>query len=589
MDQVEQVKRKVDVVEVVGDYVALKKAGRNFKGLCPFHSEKTASFMVNPELQIYKCFGCGKGGDVISFIEEMEGVEFREALEMLADRAGVKLKPMGERKDRSEQKRMIEAHELAKEYYHYLLTEHKRGKEALKYLNDRGVGEKLIEEFKLGYALESWEGLYKYLVNKKNFEPELLVRAGLLIKSSKGKGYYDRFRGRVMFPLIDHRGRNLAFGGRILPGLGDEKTPKYINSPETDIYHKSEMLYGFYQAKQAIRKNDRVVVVEGEMDMISSYGAGVTETVAIKGTALTIQQVRLIKRLTKRMVLALDADEAGQDASKRSIEVAEKQGVNVRVVAIEGSKDPDDVVRKSKGKWKKMVENAQEVYDYLIEKAKERHNLESGEGKNGFTEEILPVLARIRNQVVMAHYLKKVADTLDVSEDWVVREVERKIKAGEVGEKEREMEKEESKEKESRKEQLLREIWAYLLRVDREVGSEAIGRLRKIKVGSKLRKLLNNWEEYFIKKDKGRVAEWIKQLPDELKKVPQEAYMKEVEEERVKWNLQLAIDEYEELLLRNRLRELENKIGKAEKDEDEKALEENRTEFVRLSKRLSEI
>jgi len=313
-DQVDEIKRKTDIVGVVGAYVALKKSGRHHKGLCPFHSEKTPSFIVNEEMGLYKCFGCGAGGDVIKFLMEIEGIEFREALERLADRVGIKLINR-RRDDNDERSKMLEVMDLAARYYHWILMEGNSGVKAREYLKSRKINEKIMETFNLGYAIQSWDGLVNYLIKKKGYKEDLLEKVGLVSRSAKG-GIFDKFRGRIMFPLQDSGGKVVGFTGRILPELAKDDEPKYMNSPETILYHKGRMLYGFFQAKKAIREKKRVVLVEGQMDCISSYAAGISETVAVGGTALTEDQVEMLARLAEKIYLSMDADEAGNVAIK---------------------------------------------------------------------------------------------------------------------------------------------------------------------------------------------------------------------------------------------------------------------------------
>lgn len=433
--QVEEVKRKTNIVNIVSDHVALKKKGRNFVGLCPFHSEKTGSFMVNEELQIYKCFGCGAGGDVIKFLMEVEGLDFSEALEKLANKAGVKLV---ERKNENKdgKRELFEVHNLAAEYYHYLLTKHAAGEAARKYLAGRGIGEKLIETFKIGYALPEWNGLSSYLVEKKGYRPEVLVTAGL---ASGGRGrIYDRFRGRVIFPLFDISGRVAGFSGRVLPGAKDDpyfaeasrgEEAKYINSPETTIYHKSRMLFGLTVARNEIKKKKRVVIVEGELDMISSFAAGISETVAIKGSALTDEMMAILSRLTPNFILALDSDVAGEAAMKRSIEGAEKRGLSIKMVEIVGGKDPDEIARKKPREWVEMVEKAVPIYEFFFNKAVVRWGTDSVEAIGRIVAEVMPYLAKVENSVIREVWAKKLAERIGVDKQRVYEEIE-KVRAG---------------------------------------------------------------------------------------------------------------------------------------------------------------
>ncbi len=422
-DQVEEIKRKTDIVGLIGQYVTLKKLGRHNKGLCPFHSEKTPSFMVNEEMGLYKCFGCGAGGDSIKFLMEIEGIDFREALERLAEKVGIKL--VTRRFDAGgDKQKLLEVMELTTRYFHWLLTDSKPGEEARKYLEERKINSKLIETFNLGYSLPGWDSLLNYLTKKKGYSEQILEKAGLISKRNGG-GYFDKFRGRVMFPLQDSGGKVVGFTGRILPNTAKEGEPKYLNSPETEIYHKGRMLYGFYQARQAIRENKRAVLVEGQMDMISSFGAGVTETVAVGGTALTDEQVELLARLATSIYLSLDADEAGTAAIKRSAELAEKRGLEIKVVQIEGGKDPDEIARKSSSKWKEMVETAVDVYEFVMRKSLDKNDIKTVSGIRKVTEDVVPFFVKIQNSVIREVWTKKLAEKLGVEMAVVKSEMER--------------------------------------------------------------------------------------------------------------------------------------------------------------------
>src|SRR3989344_4310689 len=377
MDQVEEVKSKVDIVSLIGEYLQLTRAGRNFKGNCPFHQERTPSFMVSPELAIWKCFGCNLGGDVISFVEQIEGLEFWEALKLLADRVGVKLRRSDDAKYNYKEK-LVEINRFASDFYSYILLNHDLGKKALDYLtHDRLLHKTTVMEFGLGYAPESAQALFTFLTKKKQFKPVDIERAGVVVKV-RGS-YIDRFRGRVIFPLVDHRGLTVGLAGRILPSQDGGKLAKYINSPETEVYHKSRVLYAFNLTKKEIKKAGSVVVVEGELDALSSWQAKVKNVVAIKGSAVTEEQLKLIFRYTRNVVLALDADQAGEEAVKRAITTADRMGVNVRVALIRGGKDPDEIAQKSAHKWHALVGKAVSVYDFYLQSALKRFDATSGE------------------------------------------------------------------------------------------------------------------------------------------------------------------------------------------------------------------
>jgi DNA primase len=434
MDQLDEIRSKIDLVDFISEYVPLKKTGRNFKALCPFHTEKTPSFIVSPERQIWKCFGCGLGGDAFRFLMEIDNLEFGEALRELAKRTGVKLRQYRPSPEEKRKELFYEINHLSAEFYHYLLLKHPVGKSARDYILGRGITKESLELFRLGFAPDLWEGLEKYLVGKKGYRLEDLEEAGLIIRGQRS-GYYDRFRGRLMFPLRDHRGNVCGFAGRVLAAdVKEARLPspaaqaaggqaKYINSPETPVYHKSDLLYGLFEAKEAIKKADEAILVEGELDMISSFQTGVKNVVAIKGSALTSVQTQIISRFTKNLTLALDKDIAGDLASRRGIEIADAAGMSIKVVEITGGKDPDEVAQKNPELWKKLIKKAVPVYDYFLDSAASRFGTETIEAKRKIGEELAPILAKISNEIVQSHYIGKLAQKLGVSEEAVSNEV----------------------------------------------------------------------------------------------------------------------------------------------------------------------
>ncbi|MBI5613397.1 DNA primase [Candidatus Gottesmanbacteria bacterium] len=424
MGDIDEVKSRIDIVDFIGSRVKLSKAGRNFKGLCPFHSEKSPSFMVSPDRQVFHCFGCGKGGSAIDFLMELEHLEFSEALVELAEKTGVALEHKASTTESGKLKEQIySANHLASEYYQYLLLSHTLGKVACEYLENRGVTDKIIKTFGIGYSPNSWDGVLSFL-RKKGYDEKLLETAGLVVKSDRG-GWYDRFRGRVMFTLRDHRGNVVGFSGRILE-QNDNPLPhkstegqvqaKYINTNETPVYSKSSVLYALDLTRDAIAKAGEAVIMEGEFDVISSYQAGISNVVAIKGSALTEGHVHLLKRYTERIILCLDSDIAGDKASRRGIEIAEKAGFDIRVAQVEGGKDPDDVARSEPHILKNAIKDALPIYDYIMVSVAKRHDIQEAFGKKKASEEILPFLARIENPIVLGHYLKKASEFLGISE-----------------------------------------------------------------------------------------------------------------------------------------------------------------------------
>ena len=416
MGDADEVKSKLNIIDIINEKVPLKKAGRNFKGLCPFHNEKTPSFMVSPDRQVFHCFGCGKGGSVIDFVMEYEHMEFPEALEELAERAGVTLtKRKSETPERKLKETLFEINHLASEFYHYILTKHRLGEKALLYLRNRGITDKSIRTFSLGYSPNNWEGVYRFL-KKKQYDDKMLEKAGLVL--SGNSGMYDRFRGRLMFTLCDHKGNVVGFSGRVLdPAI---KEAKYINTSETPVYSKSNVLYGLDVTHDAIVKAGEAILMEGEIDLISSFQVGISNVVAIKGSALTEGHVHLLKRYTERVIFALDADMAGDKAARRGIDVAEGVGLDMRVAIMPVGKDPDEAAREDEVGLKKALKNAIPIYDYFIESAKKRFDLTSAFGKQKASEELLPILSKIENGIVQGHYIKKAAVAFDVPEDVVV-------------------------------------------------------------------------------------------------------------------------------------------------------------------------
>lgn len=416
-NQIEEVKSKIDIVSLISEYIEVKKAGRNYKANCPFHGEKTASFMISSELQMYKCFGCGKHGDCFTFLEEHEGMEFNEALKYLAEKTGVTL-TLIKQSEASVKDKIIEINRKAVNFYNYALLEHQQGKKILDYLlNQRGLSLELIKLFKIGYSPESYDALSKYLIIKNGYKLQDLIKSGNLV----GKGI-DRFRGRVIFPLFDHRDDCVGFAGRILPWQNQD-TAKYINSPDTDAYHKSKILYGLNISKNEIRNNKFAVIVEGELDMISSFQAGVRNTVAIKGSALTEDQIRLIGRFAQRIVLCLDSDSAGNEATKRGSILAVDLGFEVKVALIEGFKDPDDAARNNPEAYKKSIEDAIDIWEFLINQVFMKYDLSNGEGRSHISKEIFPLLNLIKEKIVQSFYVEKVARKLSVPTDLIQKEI----------------------------------------------------------------------------------------------------------------------------------------------------------------------
>jgi len=419
MDEVAEVKSRLDIVELIGGYVPLKQAGRNLKAPCPFHDEKTASFMVSPEKGIYHCFGCGEGGDIFKFVEKMEGLDFRSALELLARRAGVELKAKrGENKEAARLKaRLFEAHTMAAQYFQASLMKNPK---ALEYVvKQRKLNKQTVGDFQVGYAPDSWNALSDYLL-KKGFTQDELVTGGLAGRKEGRDTIYDHFRGRIMFTICDREGRPVGFTGRVL----DDSLPKYLNTPQTPLYDKSNAIFGLNLAKEAIRSGNEVVLVEGNMDVIASHQAGVKQVVAASGTALTLDQLRTLSKLTKNIKLAFDADRAGLAATERAIELGQKLGLTLRMVQTGEAKDPDELIQIDPQLWVRAITEATYIVDYLFDRFARDYDLTTAIGKRQYADRLAANLRRLADPVEQDHYVKQLAKQLDISEEAIRAKLE---------------------------------------------------------------------------------------------------------------------------------------------------------------------
>lgn len=434
MNVIDEIKARLDIVDVVGSYVNLKRSGKRYKALCPFHQEKTPSFVVFPETQTWHCFGaCSTGGDIFTFIMKREGVDFQGALRLLAQRAGISLEAMQEEEEEQAElrKRLRDMHAAATAYFHENLTRRPEGEVARAYVKARGLNAETVAAFQLGYAADTWDGLLKYLKGLGYTEEEM-ARAGLIVIRDDGRAY-DRFRHRLIIPLHDAQGRVIAFAGRVL----DKGEPKYLNSPQTPIFDKGRTLYGYAQAIAAIREADKAIIVEGYMDVLRAHQAGFRNVVASMGTALTPTQLRLLARHTKHIVFALDPDAAGLHAVERGVEVARETladqvepmitptgalrfqstlDVDLRVLLLPEGKDPDDLIGEAPERWATLVEEALPVLDFYLHRISEDLPLDTPEGKREAVRVMAPLLREVSDATVRDHYLQRLARLLRVDE-----------------------------------------------------------------------------------------------------------------------------------------------------------------------------
>ncbi len=426
-DKIDAIRAASDIVEVVGEYVQLKRRGGNFVGLCPFHKEKTPSFNVNPDLGIFKCFGCGVGGNEFQFLMRVENLEFPEAAKILADRAGIAIvENPDEQRQRSEVESVYNALRFTGRFFYRALTQDERGKEALDYLMDRGFTPGTIKKFGLGYAPAGWDTLI-VAAEKEHIDAQYLEKAGLIIPRKDGSGFYDRYRNRVIFPIFSHLSKVIGFGGRILKE--EENQPKYINSPETQVYHKGQVLYGLHQAKQAIRKREEVLLVEGYTDVISLYQAGIEHVVATSGTALTPQQIKLLKRFAKKVLVLYDSDSAGAAAALRGIDLLLAQGVTVYGLELPDGEDPDSFVRNLGAVEFEayMQKNRRDFISFMHELAKRNGQLATPEGQARLTRSIVDSIARMPEPTMHEPFIRRASHVLGVP-DIPLFELLRKIK-----------------------------------------------------------------------------------------------------------------------------------------------------------------
>lgn len=413
----EEIKSRLDIVEVIREYVpGLRPVGVNFTALSPFKREKTPSFVVSPEKQIWHCFSSGKGGDVISFVMEMEGVSFVEALRLLAPKAGITLRK--ENKEyASRRNRLLDVVDISVNYYHHVLLESPEATSAREYLKNRGLSEETIMEWRIGYSPESWDDIIN-LLKKRGFTDNEIFLAGMSArKDHSSSRFYNRFRGRIMFPINDFAGNPVGFSARVSPDKeATEVMGKYINSPQTIIYDKSRILFGLDKAKQAIRESKQAIVVEGQMDVITAHQNGFKNIIASSGTALTGEQLKLIKRYTNNLLLSFDMDEAGQMAAERGINEAMTAEMNIGIIVIQDGKDPDEYIKKNPDGWIECVKNAKHIMDYYFDKVFKDLDLEKVEHKREAATRIIPVISRLANSIERDFWIRKLAEKIEIPE-----------------------------------------------------------------------------------------------------------------------------------------------------------------------------
>jgi len=422
---VDEIRQSTDLVSLINEYIKLERRGKNMVGLCPFHNEKTPSFSVSPDKQLYHCFGCGASGNVFSLIMQMENLTFPEAAHYLASKAGVTIpEKKAQTGVENIKDKIYRLNELAARYYTYLMHNSESGKKAYNYLLKRGIKQETIELFNLGYAPAGWTGFYDFAL-KKGASQDLMVKSGL-VSPGREKGYYDRFRDRVIFPIFNISGKIAGFGGRTM-SEGDKSGPKYLNSPETPVFDKGNMLYGLNLAREEIRRQKKAIVTEGYTDVITAYQAGIKNCVASLGTALTAEQGTLLRNQADTVVTAYDSDTAGQAATWRGLAILQSTGCLVQVAEMPVGSDPDTFIRENgPEKFYDLVNEAVPLIKYRLQQLEKRHDLASDRGRIDFIEELMPFLLTAVNQIEQDYYLKKAAEILDIEEDALRRELKKR-------------------------------------------------------------------------------------------------------------------------------------------------------------------
>jgi len=582
---IEEIKNRLDIVEVIGSYIKLQKAGVNFRAICPFHSEKKPSFFVSPSRQIWHCFGgCQKGGDVFRFVMEIEGVEFGDALKVLAQRAGVELKPKSPEfvQLQTERQRLQQACELATKFFEKQLEESKTGKEAKKYLLSRGISQDSIKKWRIGYAPDVWQGLSDFL-NSRQYKEKEVEKAGLGLTSEKGS-FYDRFRGRIIFPIFDLNSQVVGFGGRIFKEKDKAEIAKYVNTPNTFLYDKSRILYGLDKSKVEIRRKDACVLVEGYTDVIMAHQAGTQNVVATSGTALTPYQLKIIKRYSENLVLGFDMDVAGDSATKRGIDLAQRMGFGLKVMRLPEGKDAADIILKNQKEWQTALESPKSILEFYFESAFSNRDPKTPEGKKEISRILLPALKRIPNEIERSYWVQRLAEELKVKEEKVEEEL-KKIKLPEetspysasqdLAEDEiYGLESEEKKELpvKSRRELLEERLVILILKSPQNINLIEGNKL--VLFSSQIREIFEN-----LLKNKKIDSDYFNYLS--LK-----SEIELLEEKDILPEIQLCLKEIQFLEVKKRLDEISQEIKQAEKEKNQEKIKELTEEFIRLSKEM---
>jgi len=570
---IEEIKSKLNIVEIIGSYVKLKKAGANYRALCPFHSEKTASLFVSPARQIWHCFGCGAGHSIFDFVMKMEGIEFGDALRMLAQKAGVDLKPMRPELKTKRQK-LYDICELAAKFFEKQLAASAKGKKAKNYLLGRGIKKESLVRWRLGWAPDTWRGLSEFL-NSQGYKSEDVAQTGLAIKNEQGQ-FYDRFRGRIMFPVFDLHSQIIGFGGRTLKK--NKSIGKYINIPNTLLYDKSRILYGLDKAKVELRKKDSCVLVEGYVDVIMAHQSDIKNTVATSGTALTSYQLNILKRYSDNLLLAFDMDLAGDAATKRGIDLAQTRGFNLKVVNLPEGKDPADVISQSPKRFEKLIIQSLSILDFYFKNTLSQFDPEGPEGKKEISKILLPIIAQIPNKIEQSFWIQRLSREISVRE----KDIEEELKKIELGQDiDVEIDPSQSQHpalKKTRKELLEERLITLALKAPHHVG--LFDKETLLLFSSNAREIITNFNKQ--KKLSPDSANFLSYLS--LK-----AEIEEIDEKDILPEIQFCLKEIQSMQIKDKLDKLSLQIKKAEQEKDLEKIKQLTKRFNQWTKKVTNI
>ena len=593
---IDKIKERLDIVDVIGSYVKLQKTGINYRARCPFHSEKKPSFFVSPTRQSWRCFGCGKGGSVFDFVMEIEGIEFGDALRILAQKAGVELKTFRPEL-KTARTRLYEICELSCCFFEKQLEKSSVGKEVEKYFLKRGLTEDSVKKWRLGYSPDTWRGLSDFLVGK-GYKREEIVRAGLAVESEKSGTPYDRFRGRVIFPVFDLNSQVIGFGGRIFEKPGSkEEIAKYINIPNTPLYDKSRILYGLNFAKVEIRRKDFTILTEGYMDVILAHQAGFENTIASSGTSLTPGQLKILKRYTPNLYTAFDMDVAGDLATKKGIDLAQREDFEIKVISLPKDSDPADIISQNPDQWGELVAGAQDIVSFYFQSAFSKFNKEKPEGKREISKILLPKIKEIPSIILQAHWIQKLSNKIRVGEEAVWEELKKVAKIEKRIFPEPEPESSTVPKEKTRKQLLEERILSLVLRNPKDL--ETVGE-SSIPLFSPEMKLIFSSLCKEKERDKKKIekilaklekeGESIKEILDTaslLTEIEESDLTGEKKEENLKYEIELCLYELKKFDLKNKLEYISKQIKIAEQNKEKKKIKDLVEKFNQMAKQLT--